>query len=432
VIVMTLAQMKETLKVLTTQGLESIAVSSFGMDGFDGAIAYYDSRKDDLVTGLPSFQSAVEALASSSAVSILYGSDQAPRIALQVVFGVYDLVRNGLSAESAFESAWGDFVRELETATWTFAAVANIQNIQCSEGKIDIGDGVSVRGRNFKELEQLLGWSRSQLNIITQDWMTSSGGSSFVLFVEKKVPKTPDNFISMDDGTAYLRAARALLALRLVAPGDIRVGRLFLARPASFNVGIGGMQSQGFSVWHPGNTFKLTVDMIPDVKRWYDEITLIEARGGKQMRDLALALRSFTSIYDRYFHQVEDRVLDAITSLEALWKLDTELAFRLSFRTASLLGDTDDERASIYDTVAKYYKIRSRIVHGGVLRDDQSKLVMEDEPIRAIVRRALRAFLHLANNSGEWTLARLYKEADLAFLHADRRQSIRVAMGITM
>jgi hypothetical protein len=177
----------------------------------------------------------------------------------------------------------------------------------------------------------------------------AASGSSFVLLLEKKVPKTPDNFLMIDDGTAYVRAARALLALRLVGAGDIRIGRLFLARPASFNVGISGMMSNGFSVWHPGPTYKLTADKIPDVKRSYQEIALLESKNDKQTRSLRLALRSFSSIYDRYLHQTEDRVLDAITALEALWRLDVELALRLSFRTSALLGNTDNERVHIRD-----------------------------------------------------------------------------------
>jgi hypothetical protein len=42
--------MKDILYALTTQGLASIRDSSIGWEDFRGAIAYYDSRKDKLVT----------------------------------------------------------------------------------------------------------------------------------------------------------------------------------------------------------------------------------------------------------------------------------------------------------------------------------------------------------------------------------------------
>lgn len=53
--------------------------------------------------------------------------------------------------------------------------------------------------------------------------------------------------------------------------------------------------------------------------------------------------------------------MDAITALEALWRLDAELSFRLAFRTAALLAGSDDERMSIYETLSEYYKIRSKL-----------------------------------------------------------------------
>jgi hypothetical protein len=96
--------------------------------------------------------------------------------------------------------------------------------------------------------------------------------------------------------------------------------------------------------------------------------------------------------------------VDAITALEALWGLDAELSFKLAFRTSSLLAASDDERVSIYETLSEYYKIRSKVVHGGTLTEVQEQQLREDEPLRSIVRRALRAFLHLAVNPGEWTL----------------------------
>ena len=190
------------------------------------------------------------------------------------------------------------------------------------------------------------------------------------------------------------------------------------------------MQSQGASIWDSGRQYNLTSNLIPSVKHWYSEISMLEEKREKPIRNLALAFRSFSSMYDRHFHQADDRILDAITALEALWKLDAELAFRLSFRTGALLGATDDECVAVYETVAQYYKIRSRIVHGSLLNDIQSRLVFENEPIRDVVRRTLRAFLHLANHPGEWTLSRLDDEADVALLHVGRRIALRALMGL--
>lgn len=422
--------MREALRSLMTEGLESISRSSFGMERFQGAIAYYDSRKDKLLTDLPAFANAVRALKASPEVQKLFGANEAGRIALQFVFNAYPLVRAGASAKAAFDVVWEGFSRELGTPTWTFAAVANLQNFEFAEHAIGFADGISIRSRSFSELEELLGWTQGHAERLAQDWSEGFAASSFVLVHQRQIPKSPENFLLTSDGSAYVQVARALLALRLVAPGDIRVGRLFVSRPMRFNVGIGGIQSSGASINGPGRHYVLTEEIVTIARKWYKEIEVLDQKIDKPLRNLALAFRSFSSMYERHFHQAEDRIIDAITALEALWKLDAELAFRLSYRTASLLGATDDERVEIYETVSQYYKVRSKIIHGSPLSESQSRLVQDNEALRDIVRRTLRGFLHLANHPGHWTLERLYEDADVALLHDASRKALRSAMAL--
>jgi hypothetical protein len=417
------------LKDLTLQGLGAIAGSSFGVDGCRRAIAIYDTRKDDLITRLGAFQPAVDALGQIPAVQGMFGVTQARRLAIQFVFNACGRLADGSPPETAFEEVWATLTQEIDTPAWTYRAVANMQNIDSSQNVIELGDGVSVRGRSFEELSTLLNWGPRELDYLAKDW-AEGAMSSFVLLVEKQVPKTPDNFIDADDGSAYPRAGRALLAMRLLASGDVRIGRLYLTKPAAFNVGIGGMQSSGFTVWHPGSIYRLAPDQAPAIGQLYQDLSALERRTDSTTRALLLALRSFSSIYDRLFHQAEDRVVDAITALEALWKLDVELSFRLAFRTAALLAASDDERVAIYRTLSEYYKIRSKVVHGGSLTEVQERQLHEDEPLREVVRRALRAFLHLAVHPGEWTLKRLHEEADTTLMHTTQRAALQAAMGI--
>jgi hypothetical protein len=205
---------------------------------------------------------------------------------------------------------------------------------------------------------------------------------------------------------------------------------MLLKRPALFNVGVGGRTYSGLTIWWPGAAYQLTDDLIPLIRRQVDTLIAVEKDLESSARHIGFALRSFSSVFDRLMHQGEDCVIDAITALEAIWKLDTELSFKLAFRTASLLGETDDLREQIFDTLRTYYKIRSKIVHGSALNDSEAPLVLNDEPLRDIVRRTLRAFIHLLANPGEWTVQRLTKDADQALLHGRRRAEIQNAMAI--
>jgi hypothetical protein len=251
-----------------------------------------------------------------------------------------------------------------------------------------------------------------------------------VLVVVTTQPKTPDNFILSSDGAAYALAARTLLAMRLHGGGDVRIGRMILSRPAAFNVGIGGHSSMGWTIWRPGPAYNLTKPMIPKIRQQVDTLMKIENHLHTSARHIDLALRSFTSIYDRLMHQGEDCVIDSITALEALWKLDSELSFRLAFRTSSLLGKTDDNRELIFKTLRKYYNIRSKIVHGSTLSSDERALVQNDEPLREIVRRTLQAFIHLLANPTEWTVGRLASDPDPVLLHSERRSELQNAMAV--
>jgi hypothetical protein len=294
----------------------------------------------------------------------------------------------------------------------------------------DLGHGVAVQKRSFERFRQTLQWDQSDLDRLSEDWTAGGGPSSYVLVVVTTQPKSPENFVVGSDGASYSLAGRALLAMRLVGAGDVHIGRMFLSRPAYFDVGIGGRASTGWTIWRSGSEYRLTEAMIPEIRAQVDTLASIESQFQASARHIGVALRAFSSSYDRLIHQREDSVIDAITALEALWKLDSELAFRLAFRTASLLGRTDDDREQIFETLRTYYRIRSKIVHGSTLGTTERPLVSNDDSLRAIVRSTLRAFIHLLASPGEWTVGQLANDPDPILLHSVRRASLQRAMGV--
>src|SRR2546428_13386597 len=106
------------LKDLTLQGLGAIARSSFGVDGCRRAIALYDTRKDDLITGLGSFQPAVDALGQIPAVQGMFGAAQARRLAIQFVFNACRRLADGSPPETAFEELWSTLMQAIATPAW--------------------------------------------------------------------------------------------------------------------------------------------------------------------------------------------------------------------------------------------------------------------------------------------------------------------------
>ncbi|HND85598.1 MAG TPA: HEPN domain-containing protein [Pseudobdellovibrionaceae bacterium] len=419
--------LRATLQALTAEAFTTIENSS--KEGFQNAIAYFDMQRDQVITSCKTFQSALEAVSNDERIASLFGSGEANRITLQFVYNAYKDLKKLQNKDTAFEDQFSHLCSEMDVDYWTYRAVANIQNFECDALPVELEDGISFRLRSLEEISHLLHWGSYEIQQLTDDWSIGAHGSN-ILLIETQVKKSPDNFLLSNDGSEHLRMARILLAMRLVKQGDIRIGRLFTARPSTFNVGLGGLASFGVSYWHPGPTYKLQTSDISTIKKIYQDLSTLEATSPKSNRNLLLAIRSFSSIYDRFTHQGDDRIVDSITALEALWKLDQELSFRLSFRTSSLLAQSDDERLEIFDLLTNYYKIRSKIVHGGELSTNQEQAIHTDERLQDIVRRCLRGFLHLAIHPNEWKLSRIESEADKIFLHSEMRTELQQAMQI--
>ena len=393
-------------------------------------IACRDMERDKPITEVTTFAGAVAALEADPAICAVYGAANAHRLAIQFVYNTCSLLDIGADIPMAFEATWTALVSETSDPDWRFAAVANLSNFTYGGDVVDLGHGVTIRGRNFNWLKGTLKWDQLDLDRLVEDWSAGGHPTSFVLVVMTSQPKTPDNFILASDGAAYPLAARALLGMRLHGGGDVRVGRMFLNRPAAFNVGIDGKSYSGWTIFRPGIEYKLTEAMIPKIRQQIDTLIKVQNLLENTATHIGLALRSFTSIYDRLIHQKEDCIIDSITALEAVWKLDKELSFRLAFRTSSLLGKTDDDRESIFKTLRGYYNIRNKIVHGAALKPAESALVQNDEPLRDIVRRTLRAFIHLLANPTEWTIGRLATDPDPVLLHSERRSALQNAMAV--
>jgi hypothetical protein len=421
---------RRALLDLVGSACDVVTPNRFSSDGSRYGIAYYDMARDKPITEVATFAGAIAALQADPAVALAYGPESANRLAIQFVYNTCRLLDRGADIPPAFEATWTALQTETSNPNWTFAAVANLNSFTYDGDVIDLGHGVTIRGRSFDWLMSALQWDQVDLDRLSEDWSAGGHPSSFVLVVVTSQPKSAANLVLASDGAASSLAARALLAMRLHGGGDVYIGRMFLNRPTAFNVGMGGRSSAGWTIPRFGTAYKLTEEMIPKIRQQIDTLISVEHPLHTSARHIGLAVRSFTSIYDRLMHQGEDCIIDAITALEALWKLDSELSFRLAFRTSSLLGQTDDDRGVIFETLRKYYRIRSKIVHGSALSAEESALVQNGEPLRDIVRRTLRAFIHLLANPTEWTVGRIASDPDPILLHSQQRIALQNAMAV--
>ena len=242
---MSLDGLKIQLGLLLSAAVEAAARTGRELRQVRG-IALHDSQKDLFITSLEPFATVEAGVRELELVHERYGIDQAHRIALQLVYEYFARATGVLVDSALVDALWADFVAELETPVWLTRCVTNLRHFHCEDLHVELGDGVSIYGRDPSVLARL-GFDDAIWERLAADW-SGFGASSFVIVVETSILKRPDNFIMLDNLGGWLRCARAIGAMRLTASGDVGISAIFVQRVARFNVGIGGINSTGRSV----------------------------------------------------------------------------------------------------------------------------------------------------------------------------------------
>jgi len=393
-------------------------------------IAFYDTERDSRFTSLAPFDAARQAVTKIPIFIARFGLGEAGRIVLQFVYEYFARVDDPRFEKAAFEALWVDFTAEIQEANWVYRGVANIRNFTSQFLHLDLDDGIAIRGRNFNELTSL-GFGAAVLGQITEDWH-GWGASSFVLVSEQTIPKQPENVILMDASSVWIKAIRAIGAMRLLAEGQISIGPMWVIRAARFNAGTGGLSRVGFSLPAMGATYIWTENLGRMYPSLYRELAQLETVGyDKSPGNLEIALRAFMGTYDRWPLGADSQLLDIITALEALLGTETEIAFKLAFRVAGLLAASDNERGVLFKLMKDFYDTRSKLVHGGHLKEKHQQMLRKVDTLRALVRQLLRSFVSFAATPLDGYGKSFFQEhLDVALLNSPEREKLRTALGL--
>jgi hypothetical protein len=395
--------------------------------------ALFWNTTDERFIDQSSFTETLQLIISIPDFDSRYGNGNVNRVLLRFL---YEYVRriNALQfQEAAFEPLWTDFTVELEETHWLCRGVANLRNfrvdgpLQC----LDLGDGISIRAGVPAELESL-GFDDVTRNAVASDQASPFGSHSHILVVEERIPKEPGNLIFMEPGF-FTRAVRALLTLRLSGTGSINIGPMWTIRVARFNVGTSGLSQTDFSRPTIGGTeYVWSEDVLHAYSTVYRQLLQLEKDAyRKAPGNLEIALRSFMNTFDGWPPRPDTQLLNLITSLEALFGIDTELSFRLAFRIAGLLAPGEKERAELFSAMKGFYDTRSRVVHGGDLKTKHQQCLARLEELRSHVRRLLRSFVAFGVSPPHGYSKGFFKERlDAVLLDATEREKLRRALGL--
>jgi hypothetical protein len=170
-----------------------------------GGRAFYNPMRDDRIIGLPSFAPAVTALEAIPSFLAVADSSEARRIVLQLTYDFLERQTNANFDESAFAATWLSFQEELARPEWTYLSICYLDNFECDVDAVELGDGVTIHHRSSYQFRER-GWSDFQIEKLYENW---HGRGLYVLVVEEKVRKSPDNLILGSTGYAVSKADRA-------------------------------------------------------------------------------------------------------------------------------------------------------------------------------------------------------------------------------
>src|SRR6267378_205863 len=384
-----------------------------------------------------SFRRAVAALSGVPEVREHYGTEAARDLALRFAHKFCSGLKSPVFDDVAFTQMWDAFLEEILYPEWTYVGVAHLQNFETDFRRLDLGDGISIEW-NQDEIQLLMGWTDAEDKLFQQQERREIMPSLYAMVVRDRVKKSSLNARQIAWDGLWKKANRALRSMRLLKPGDVRIGRLWVAQPAAVSVLSSGMQWVGISMLRPGASYYLAGSDQPRVAETYKLLSqweqLQESLSKKKREKLPnfeFALRAFDSIYDRQFHRTDDQVVDAVTALEALFMIKGEQSFRTALRSSGLLAGNDDERCKFFQEVRDYYDTRSAIVHGLHRTAKHDKIIQDNRGLRRIVQSLLLGFLKLMSQGMTERDIELWSELEAIVLHSAKREELRRRMGLT-
>lgn len=191
--------------------------------------------------------------------------------------------------------------------------------------------------------------------------------------------------------------------LRLFKRGVFGVGPLLLVAYTSLEskelvvvstISLGSLGS-GFSTFlGQTDVFKLHIAEVPTLLK-FSEKALPHLRECTRHPRLGIALRYFSESYTP--KDPEYQLIDLCIALESLFlQEEMELSHKLCFRATFLLSEQEEERRNQVTELRQFYAARSKIVHGGVLRERHKEMLKRIEILREYVRHSIRSFLSLS------------------------------------
>ncbi|MDE0635303.1 MAG: HEPN domain-containing protein [Candidatus Poribacteria bacterium] len=151
---------------------------------------------------------------------------------------------------------------------------------------------------------------------------------------------------------------------------------LFLAEDELFNLnapGQGGI-TRSYDADPFGSFTTAGKAQIDEAKRLYE---LLEKLNSDVRKKLDIVINRW--IKSKTYQNFQDKIIDLVIAFEALYLPDAhESTFKFAVRASWHLGKDQEDRTKLFEVFKELYKCRSKVVHGGELKEN---VIIEGEPV---------------------------------------------------
>lgn len=305
---------------------------------------------------------------------------------LRWFLGEYFRKANG--SETIEQQALDSCIKSLESAFVSETVNVDFLSVLCNfkmdPDVIDLGSDVILQGLNCQDVSSL--WNShgglQQLFPMTGFPLSSPSDISGVLRFRKQYlkqiisgdPPLRKPVLVSTQETANLFAT-VITGLRLLKSGAVRMGPIFKTPDFPFMTGSTSVLQGAILHRHGEETYSLLQSDIDSLK---DVVGALRKISPSSRNAMTTGINRISYASERA--SAEDALIDIMIALEALVlsgvgaaKYRGELRFRLSLYIARFLAKDESERVRLYKLVREAYDLRSKIVHGDAL-DDQEKV----------------------------------------------------------
>ena len=268
--------------------------------------------------------------------------------------------------QKTFEDSFKEFYEFIDKKINSVDFFTPLYNFESSKDKLHFDNILLHRITEYQfKIISRLGIGPGQINSIDPDYVN-------LQFIMEIIIPRKNNF-DAENIEARKQFLKLNQAMKLLFSGDVLIGasyRNYSNHWSHIWRYVDGNEPDFFS----NSRLKLTPKLYGELRSFYENFKETDL-SKKEFKFLKMSIQRFESATLK--KQVEDKIVDFMISLESLYTSGPgETRMKMANRISALLGDTDEEKESIWCFINSAYNIRSGIVHGDGIR---SKVIMGKE-----------------------------------------------------